>query len=29
MIYERDYKGIFWILMKHDHANVRVKKLLG
>ena len=29
MIYERDYKGIFWILMKHDHANLRVKRCSG
>ena len=29
MIYERDYKGIFWILMSHDHTNLRVKRCWG
>ena len=29
MIYERDYKGIFWILMRHDHTNLRVKRCWG
>ena len=29
MNHETNYKDLFWILMKHDHTNLRVKKCWG